>query len=305
MKAPKSWLLLLYGLPTHQSASRVSLWRKLKKFGAIQLKTSAYVLPDTPLHFERFQWLAKQVRDSGGDATLIRVTEVDGLSSEEIAHLFNKTRSADYAALGKEISVFLARKRKPMNEADALETFRQQFNQIREIDYFDCAAAHDAEMMLKRLESSLNPKARHAAKLDARKFLGKTWVTRPRPEIDRVCSAWLIRRFIDPKAKFVFARTPQLAPGAIPYDMVDVEFTHHGEDCTFETLTHRFSILDKAIQQIAEAVHDADLEDGKFQRTEAVGLDRIFKGWARRGLSDEQILAKGFECLDALYAALK
>src|SRR6266545_2954942 len=242
MKIQKSWLLLLYGLPTHQSAGRVSLWRKLKKFGAIQLKTSAYVLPDAPLHFERFQWLAKQVRDGGGDATLIRVTEVDGLSGEEIAHLFNKTRAVDYAALNRSISDFLSRKRKPMSGTDAVETFRQQFNVIREIDYFDCAAAHDAETMLKRLESSLNPKTRHVTKLDPKKFLGKTWVTRSRPEIDRVSSAWLIRRFIDPKAKFVFARTPQLAPGAIPYDMLDVEFTHHGEDCTFETLVSRFTI---------------------------------------------------------------
>src|SRR6266542_3710375 len=176
----KSWLLLLYGLPTKHSSERVNLWRKLRKFGALQLKTSAYVLPDAPLHFERFQWLAKQVRDDGGDATLIRVTEVDGLSSEEIAHLFNKTRAVDYAALNKSISNFLSRKRKPMSGTDAVETFRQQFNVIREIDYFDCAAAHDAETMLKRLESSSNPKTRHAAKLDAKKFSGKTWVTRPR-----------------------------------------------------------------------------------------------------------------------------
>jgi hypothetical protein len=167
------------------------------------------------------------------------------------------------------------------------------------------ATAHDTETMLKRLESSLNPKARHATKLDAKKFSGKTWVTRPRPEIDRVSSAWLIRRFIDPKAKFVFARTAQLAPGAIPYDMLDVEFTHHGEDCTFETLVHRFTIRDKAIQQIAEMVHDADLEDGKFQRAECIGLDKVFKGWARRGLSDAEILGKGFEFHDALYAHLR
>src|SRR5437773_11584930 len=123
MAVPHKWLLLLYGLPAKHNAERVRLWRKLKKFGALQLKTSAYVLPDTPLHFERFQWLAKQVRDGGGDATLIRVTEVDGLSSEEIAHLFNKTRAVDYAALNKTIATFLSRQRKPMSEADALETF--------------------------------------------------------------------------------------------------------------------------------------------------------------------------------------
>ena len=101
MILPKAWLLLLYGLPTKHSTERVSLWRKLKKFGALQFKTSAYVLPDQPVHFERFQWLAKQVRDDGGDATLIRVTEIEGLSNQQIAQKFNEARARDYADLGR------------------------------------------------------------------------------------------------------------------------------------------------------------------------------------------------------------
>ena len=137
------------------------------------------------------------------------------------------------------------------------------------------------------------------------KFVNKTWLTRPRPEIDRVGSAWLIRKFIDPKARFVFAANPSHHPDVVPYDMFDVELTHHGEDCTFETLVKRFGIGDKTVQQIAEMVHDADLEDAKFQRNECLGIDRIFKGWARLGLKDEEILAKGFECLEALYASFK
>lgn len=117
-----------------------------------------------------------------------------------------------------------------------------------------------------------------AAKLSAKKFSGRTWLPRPRPQIDRVGSAWLIKRFIDPQAKFVFGNEPAKHPDAIPYDMFEVEFSHHGEDCTFETLVKRFGLTDKGLLKIAEMVHDTDLEDGKFQTTECVGIDRMLKG---------------------------
>jgi hypothetical protein len=302
----RSWLLLLYGLPTTRSAERVNLWRKLKKFGALQLKTSAYVLPDAPAHFERFQWLAKQVRDAGGDATLIRVTQIEGLSDAEIVQLFNDARAADYGGLMDEAARFIARhKKRPRGSfADELEKLNARLNEIREVDYFNCPRAHDAEMSLKRAENLLKPKGKTEKRLDRKEFQGKSWLTRPRPEIDRVGSAWLIRKFIDPQAKFVFALGPAAHPGAVPYDMADVEFTHQGEDCTFETLLKRFGIQDAAARRIGEMIHDADLEDDKFQRNECFGLDQVFKGWARLGLSDAQILAKGFECFDALYRSL-
>ena len=302
-----AWLLLLYGLPSRQTAARVSLWRKLKKFGALPLKTSAYVLPDTPAHFERFQWLAQQVRDGGGETTLIRVTEIEGLTSEAIAGLFNDARAEDYGGLAAAVTAYLRKntKNKRLAPDPELEKLHQRFKEIREIDYFDCAAGHDAELLLKRAAGLGGRQGKAGVALDATAFAGKTWLTRPRPEIDRVGSAWLIRTFIDPQAKFVFAAKPASHPEAIPYDMHDVEFTHHGEDCTFETLLKRFALQDKAARQIGEMIHDADLEDGKFKRHEATGLDRVFKGWARLGLGDQEILVKGFACFDALRAELR
>jgi hypothetical protein len=120
-----------------------------------------------------------------------------------------------------------------------------------------------------------------------------------------VGSAWLIRSFFDPKAEFVFADSPKRHPAAIPYDMFEAEFSLHGEDCTFETLVKRFSLADKAVLKMAEMVHDADLEDGKFQTKECVGLDRLLKGWAKTGLTDEELLARGTECFEALYQSLR
>jgi hypothetical protein len=304
-----TWLLLLYALPTKRTSARVNLWRKLKKFGAFQLKTSAYVLPDDPVQYERFQWLAGQIQDAGGEATLIRVAQIEGMANEQIAQLFNEARAAEYSELARACRKTLATHGKGEDaELPAeLEKHQRRFNEIREIDYFNSPAAHDAQMLLQRVERLLAPRKTGASppKLDAGKFVGKMWLTRPRPGIDRAGSAWLIRRFIDPKARFIFGMDPAKHPHALPFDMSDAEFSHHEDDCTFETLVKRFGISDKAVLEIAEMVHDADLEDGKFQRSECVGINCVLTGWARGGLNDQELLAKGIECFEGLYQHLR
>ena len=300
-----SWLLLLFRLPATHKTARVALWRKLQKSGAIQIKTSTYLLPDTPAQYELFQWLAKQVVDYGGDSTLIRARQIEGLPDAKIVALFNAARDNDYAALVEEArNLSPARpKADPKKFAAGLEKLRKEFRNISEVDFFAAPKAHVAESLLDRLEKPARSKIAQATRLQASQFQRRTWVTRPRPEIDRVACAWLIREFIDPKATFKFAAEPEST--AIPFDYAHGEFSHHGEDCTFETLLARFAIADKAARKIGEMVHDADLEDAKFQRPEGIGLDRIFKGWAKRGMADEEILARGAVCLDGLYAFLR
>jgi hypothetical protein len=303
----RGWLLLLYSLPTKKTAGRVSLWRKLKKIGANSLKTSTYVLPDEPAHLERFQWLAQQVRDDGGEATLAHVTQIEGLSNDDLARLFNEARAEEYRTLAKALNDLIAANRKKLEPdfTDTLEKLQRQFQEVRAIDYFDCPEAHDLETLLQRASRLAEPRGKASPKLETKRFQRRVWLTRPRPEIDRVGSAWLIRKFIDPHAVFVFAPHPSAHTEAVPYDMMDVEFTHHGDDCTFETLLKRFAVDDPAARRLGEMIHDADLEDGKFQRPECVGLDLLFKGWARLGLGDAEILEKGFACFDALYAVLR
>jgi hypothetical protein len=178
---------------------------------------------------------------------------------------------------------------------------------LRSLYFFDCPRAHDVARLIERATKlpEKKRKGKVLAVLSTRRYAGKTWLTRPHPAIDRVGSAWLIRNFIDPKASFVFAKDPTDFPGAIPYDMTGGEFTHHGEDCTFETLLKRFDLKDKGLKKLGQMIHDADLEDGKFQTVEAFGLDRVFKGWAKLGLNDDDILARGMPCFDALHAYLK
>jgi len=300
-----SWLLLLYSLPTRQKTERVAVWRRFKKIGAVQIKTSTYLLPDEPAQYEQFQWLAKQIRDYGGDSTLVRAHEIEGLTKDRVIAIFNDARAKDYGELRKALQSFIARRKKMDAEAAAaeLERFTRQFREIRAVDFFDSPRGHDIAMLLRRAEGP--KRSRQLQTLDAKQYQGKTWLTRPRPEIDRVGSAWLISKLIDRKPKFVFAPTADAIPDAIPFDMLDAEFSHYANYCTFETLMRRFAISDKVVAKIGEMIHDADLDDARFQRVEAVGIDRVLKGWAKEGLSDQEILRRGFECFDALYAFLQ
>ena len=302
VKRNLGWLLLLLRLPATHTAERVSIWRKFKKSGAIQIQTSTYVLPDEPARYESFQWLTQHIRDAGGDATLVRAREIEGLPNERLIALFNVARAKEYAAV-RELARALSetRKRKP-NFAEKLERIRKQFREIRTTDFFNCPKAQDVEMLLRKLEQA-PAGALNSPKIDRKDFRGRVWVTRPRPEIDRVGSAWLIRKFIDPKARFIFANK-RTNERAVSFDMLDGDFSHQGDDCTFETLVKQFRIEDRAIRKIAEMIHDADLGDDKFQRNECIGIDRVLKGWGREGIRDQEILRRGFQCFDALYSFL-
>lgn len=304
VKQKMAWLLLLVRLPATHQVERVAIWRKLKKSGAILLQTSSYVLPDQPTCHETFQWLTQQIRDAGGDATLIRAREIEGLTNKKLVTLFNAARAKEYAAL-RELARSLAQpRRRTSSSVGNLDRVRKQFREIRQTDFFNCPRAQDVEMLLRKLDAPQGGE-RRPLRAKPRNYHNKIWVTRPRPEIDRVGSAWLIRKFIDPQAKFSFAHNVPAQHRVVSFDMLDGDFTHRGDDCTFETLLKSFGIRDKALHKIGEMIHDADLDDGKFERPECVGIDRVLKGWGREGIPDPEILRRGFQCFDALYAFLR
>jgi len=144
-----------------------------------------------------------------------------------------------------------------------------------------------------------------AARLDLATLQGRQWATRPRPHVDRIASAWLIKRFLDPAAEFVFAPPDDVPAGAIPFDMAGVEFGHHGDHCTFETLLHRAGLHDRRLDAIAEIVHEADLRDGKFPREEARGLDLVLRGLLAAVKDDHEALTQGLTLLDGLYSTIE
>jgi hypothetical protein len=245
------------------------------------------------------------VRDGGGEATLIHATEIEGLTNDELAEMFNAARTKEYDELIGELRrLRQGRKKQTPGFGQEVERARARLEEIRRVDFFNCPRLFDVEVLLHKL-GGVRRKASKSMMLSARDYCGRVWLTRPRPGIDRCGSAWLIRKFIDADSRFVFSSDPKRHPTAIPFDMMGVEFSHHGDDCTFETLVKRFGIDDPAVQKMAEMIHDADLEDGKFQRHECVGIDRLLNGWARQGISDDELLSKGVECFNGLYEALR
>jgi ChrB-like protein/chromate resistance exported protein len=213
-KASNFWLFFLFNLPGTRASERVKFWRRLKKFGAIQLKTSAYVLPDEPTHYERFQWLSKEILDVGGDATLARVAELENMPYAAVVSLFNDARTKDYNEIAEPLLGLIkdrkACKANPDAFVNQLQKLKGRFQEIQDIDYFRCPRAEDIQRLFQKAEGLESP-TKHveaAKRLQAADYKGKLWLTRPRPEIDRVGSAWFIRKFLDPEAKFVFADSP-------------------------------------------------------------------------------------------------
>lgn len=293
------WLLLAFNLPSKNGSARVEVWRKLKKTGAVQLRTSGYLLPNTPENQERFEWLAAIVRKYRGHASIAQVSSFDDLPREQLVRLFVEARNKDYEHLIKKL------KTRSRTSRTSLSTVRRKMQEVVGIDFFQSSLRRRLEDMMAAAETgdSHQPKAR--SRLGKREFLNRTWMTRHRPGIDRVASAWLIQRFIDPHARFIFATAAQPVQSSIPFDMFGSDgFGHRGEDCTFETLRKEFSIKDRKVRSIAEIIHDADLGDDKFGRTEGTGLDRVLNGWAKQGVSDEELLRRGIEMIEALYQAV-
>ena len=294
------WLLLMFRLPARAASRRVTIWRKLQKCGALGWRNSGYLLPHTAANLERLQWLRAEILKSGGEASVAEVVRMDGTSDRALTAEFNALRSREYLTLADQLEHALQAAHTP---PAALARLQQRYAEILSTDAFRCPRRGAAESLLRRLEA-------RSARRDARParapqgYRGRTWMTRPRPEVDRVGSAWLIRHCIDPRARFVFAADPAAHPGALRFDMFDGEFTHVGEDCTFETLCKQFRLRERRLQTLAQIVHDADLKDAKFGRPEGIGFEQVFKGWGQGAWSDAAILKKGFEMFDGLYHML-
>lgn len=298
----QSWILLTFGLPVNRASERVQIWRKLHRYGALSLRSGGHLLPNTPANLEHFEWIAASIRKFNGHASVMRVHSIDDLPEEKLKQLFVQERTRDYDKLISE----LKKVRSPSKCKAVLGHLRRRFQAILAIDFFNSPLRSRVEALLDRADESFpaasSPRNR-AQKM--KKYSARTWLTRPRPGIDRVSSAWLIRRFIDADAEFVFYDDPGRYPSALPFDTFkSVGFGHRGEDCTFETLCKEFGIRDPKALTIAQIIHDADLEDEKFGRVEGIGLDRTLIGWAQQGVEDHELLDRGMQLIEGLYNSL-
>ena len=301
---PAPWLLLIFSLPSDRASERVKVWRKLNKYGVVALRNSGYVLPNTSVNQERFEWLATTIRGVKGESSVLQVQSIDDLPSDVLKEQFRDGRRSDYTELIREVQQL-----KPSAQGFSAQVTRlkRRFGEIAEIDFFESSLRAKAEEALYKAEHPATTQVRIGkGRVSKANYQNRTWITRPRPGIDRVSSAWLIKRFIDSKAMFLFDGSPDAHPEGVPFDMYQAGgFGHEGEKCTFETLCMRFGVVDKKVRLIGQAIHDADLEDGKFGRPEGNTINQILQGWAKQGIADEELLRRGMDLIEGFYHSIR
>jgi len=314
---PASWLLLIHQIPAKPDYLRVKVRRRLGQLGAVALKNSVYVLPATPAGRAGLAELAREVRGQGGEALVCEAQLVEGLADGAVEDLLREASDAEYAAIAREAKRLASDLRgsrapdeaKRRRSAQTLERLRARFEQSMSRDPFSARGRETAAGFLSLLEDLVQgieeSPGRTPVKLEAPK--GATWVTRTGVMVDRIASAWLIRRFIDPRSRFKFvpARGYRARDGEIRFDMAGAEFTHEDGRCTFEVLMERFHLRDSGLKPIAEIVHDLDLKDDRFKRPEAAGVDRMIVGLAVARHDDETRLVQGATLFENLYESFR
>jgi hypothetical protein len=314
---PPRWLLLIHQLPAKPAYARVKVWRRLQALGAVTVKNAVYALPANAETREDFAWLAKEIVESEGEAIVCEAALVEGLSDAELQALFDAARDEDYGKiatqareLGGRLSNDAATDDVLADVAGQTARLRKQLDAVIAIDFFGAEGRATAEGLVSGLESALKQEGdvmSDSKTIDAPPPPGplkdRVWVTRQGVQIDRIASAWLIRRFIDSGARFKFVPgtgyKPQ--PGELRFDMFEGEFTHRGDRCTFEVLLGHAGLADPALDAIGEIIHDIDLKDDKYGRDEVAGVRSLVAGIAASAAGDEQRLARGSALLDDLH----
>ena len=281
------WLLLIHQIPAKPAYLRVKIWRRLQALGAVTVKNAVYALPASDQAQEDFEWVSKEICEGGGEALICEARLIDGLSDQEVRTLFNTAREEDYDLLAKDARV-LADTLRQAPTADAKAEAKAQFaklktraDQVLAIDFFGANGREALDGLLAGLEEALRedevaqPIRSEPGHGSLRDLSGRVWVTRRGVHVDRIASAWLIKRFIDQAARFKFVPSKGYVPETdeLRFDMFDAEFTHVGDRCTFEVLLASAALEDSALEAIAEIVHDIDLKDEKFGRAEVDGIN--------------------------------
>ncbi|MGF1546090.1 MAG: chromate resistance protein ChrB domain-containing protein [Thiotrichales bacterium] len=303
-----NWLLLILTLPTENASARMRAWRALKACGAAVLRDGVYLLPSAEAHRANLTAIAGDVVTSGG-ATWLLVA-----SGENYTGLFDRT--PEYQLLAADIGVSRAEidKSSPVDLARLAKKLRKTLDAIRAIDFFPGQALAQTAALLDEFDDALRarlspdePTARSAAIVlrDPDRYKGRLWATRKRPWVDRLASAWLIRRFIDTEARFRWLDKPADCPKkALGFDFDGAEFSHVGERVTFETLLASFGLeTDAGLNRLARIVHYLDV--GGLPAPEAAGLETLLAGMRAAIADDDKLLEAASGALDFFYASLK
>lgn len=304
------WLILVHRIPPRPLYLRAKMRQRLADAGAVAVKNAVYLLPHGAEALEDLQWIAQEIVAGGGDAHLFAGEFVDGIANDTAIAQFREARNADYDAIATDAQAAMkaARSAAGVSElAAAHARLTRRLDAVRRIDFFDAEQRTAAEEALAKIETRLRKDRKEETRMvKANQALrGKTWVTRPGVKVDRMASAWFIRRFIDGKARFRFADpSAKKGNGELRFDMVGGDFTHEEDRCTFETLVGRVGLPDNGVGAIAEIVHDLDLKDAKFNRPETAGVRTMLDGLMARCEKDEERIERALVIFDDLHEAL-
>lgn len=309
MSGPLAWLLLIHQLPARPLYLRAQVRRRLAQVGALPVKNSVYVLPDRPACLEDFQWIAQEAEAGGGEASVCRAGFIGDAASAALRTRFVEAANARFAPIGTALEARLAelKRRRAFSGDTDLMRLQRLVDEATRLDFFDSEKGSEVHTHMAAIRKLLRPATRTGGGEKTRRSGpgGRVWVTRRDPHIDRLATAWLIRRFVDPAARFRFV-DPAGGPvrtGERSFDMVGAEFTHEGDRCSFETICHRLGLRAAALQQLAEIVHDLDLKDGKFGRADAAGVQRLVDGLSASHSDSTARVAAGLPLFDALFAS--
>jgi hypothetical protein len=292
-------LLLFHQLPQKPAYLRVKIWRKLAGLGAVAVKGSIYVLPESPDTLEDFQWVLKEINAGGGEGSVVSANFVEGMTDREVVALFSTAREADYAELA--VQARAVTKGDGDARCEAATRLRKRLADLTKIDFFDAPGRQGVEELIAAMEEQTSPLP--ATTLDPKRYRRRTWVTREHVFVDRIASAWLVATVIDPQARFRFISPGEsLRANEIGLDFPEAEFTHVGDRCTFEVLLDRFALDAPGLRQVAEIIHDLDCKDGKYGRPEAAGTLAAITGMTRHVDNDERRIERGGHLLADLQA---
>jgi hypothetical protein len=297
------WLMLAMKLPSDAASARVRIWRRLNGIGAVPVKNGFYALPNNSECREDFEWLRREIEEAGGEALTLEASLMSGMSDDDMRAAFDAARNEDFDQL-IESATELARG--GTIAPGQVERLRRVFGRIEAIDFFGASGRVRADALLTSLELGI-ARETPSQPTDRRGLpSGRIWVTRSDPRIDRLASAWLLRRFVDRNVRFKFVSDPKYKPGEreVRFDMFEAEYTHRGNRCTFEVLLDEAGLKDPALSAVGEIVHDIDIKDGKYRRDEAAGIARMIAGLARRYPDDHERTDRAMILFDDLYASL-
>lgn len=319
------WLVFFSSIPSRPVNSRVKIWRRLSRAGAVQLKGSVYVLPFTEEHVELLQRLVSEIAAMKGDAAFVRAQQIDTMPDAQIVELFNRRAASDYQ---KVVKLLDAVERK-LNVAvqgtggasargltNQIAKIRRNFEEAQRTDFFHCESGKDLQQRITRAQNTLRsiakpgkPGAMAVAVITPRSladFAGRTWATSEKPFVDRMATAWLVRKFVDPGTRFAILEEGQAGRPSVDmvlFDVRDGDFTHVGDLCTFEVVMRAFALKDPALTKMAGIVHDLDLKDDRYQDPAAAGVEELLGGIRKAAHDDLDALERGMAVFETLYAA--